>query len=124
VHAATIRSQPNDCNTALSLQRASHFFSRLIVPLHYLPTAEILGHHVSSSRFYRGALGVLLLYDVTKSSSFSNIKTWVEELREHASPHIVAMLVGNKSDLGAHRVIPAEVAEEFAGALRPDHSLA
>jgi Ras-related protein Rab-11A len=63
---------------------------------------------------------VLLVYDVTKSSSFSNIKTWVEELREHASPHIVAMLVGNKSDLGALRVIPAEVAAEFASAFPPD----
>jgi len=65
-----------------------------------------------------GALGVLLIYDVTQSSSFSNLKTWVEELREHASP---LMLVGNKSDLGALRVIPAEVAAEFASAFRADH---
>ena len=65
---------------------------------------------------------MLLLYDVTESSSFSNIKAWVEELREHASPHIVAMLVGNKSDLGALRVIPAEVAAEFASAFRPNPS--
>ena len=62
----------------------------------------------------------MLLYDVTESSSFSNVKTWVEELREHASPHIVAMLVGNKSDLGALRVIPTEVAAEFASTFRPD----
>ena len=67
---------------------------------------------------------MFLLYDVTNSSSFDNIKTWVEELREHASPHIVAMLVGNKSDLGALRVIPAEVAAEFASAFRPVHSRA
>lgn len=64
---------------------------------------------------------MLLLYDVTKASSFSNIKTWIEELREHASPHIVAMLVGNKADLGALRVIPAEVAAEFAGAFPTLH---
>ena len=89
------------------------------VPISFLwsPTAETLGYHVYS-RFYRGALGVLLIYDVTKSSSFGNIKTWVEELREHASPHIVTLLVGNKSDLGALRVIPTEEAEEFAGAFR------
>ena len=74
---------------------------------------------VSFIRFYRGALGVLLLYDVTKSSSFSNVKTWVEELREQASPHIVVMLVGNKTDLGASRAVPAEVAAEFASAFRP-----
>lgn len=75
--------------------------------------------YILSSRFYRGALGVLLIYDVTKSSSFSNLKAWVEELREHASPHIVAMVIGNKSDLGVLRVIPAEVAAEFAGAFSP-----
>ena len=69
-----------------------------------------------SFRFYRGALGALLLYDVTKSASFSNIKNWVEELREHANPNIVAMLVGNKTDLGALRAVPAEVAAAFASA--------
>jgi len=67
-------------------------------------------------RYYRGALGALLMYDVTKPSSFSNLKTWVEELREHASPHIVVILIGNKTDLDALRLVPAEVAETFAGA--------
>ncbi|KAI0274371.1 GTPase [Russula aff. rugulosa BPL654] len=80
----------------------------------YDPPAGRLQYRTITAAFYRGALGVLLIYDVTKSSSFSNIKTWVEELREHASPHIVALLVGNKSDLGALRVIPTGVAEEFA----------
>jgi GTPase SAR1 family protein len=95
-------------------------FSCLIVPLHYRRLRPSgIGYHVSS-RFYRGALGVLLLYDVTESTSFNNIKNWVKELREHASPHIVAMLVGNKSDLGALRVIPTEVAAKFASAFRPD----
>jgi hypothetical protein len=71
----------------------------------------------ASFRFYRGALGALLLYDITKSASFSNIKTWVEELREYANPNIVAMLVGNKTDLGgALRAVPAEVAAAFASA--------
>ena len=56
------------------------------------------------------------MFDVTKLSSFSNIKRWIEELRAHADPHIVAILIGNKSDLTRLRVVPAEVAEAFAGA--------
>jgi GTPase SAR1 family protein len=56
------------------------------------------------------------MYDVTKPSSFSNLKTWVEELREHASPHIVVILIGNKTDLDTLRLVPVEVAETFAGA--------
>jgi GTPase SAR1 family protein len=55
------------------------------------------------------------MYDVTKPSSFSNLKAWVEELREHASPHIVVMLIGNKTDLDTLRLVPAEAAETFAG---------
>jgi GTPase SAR1 family protein len=99
-----------------TITAACVFLSCLIVPLHYRRLRPSgIGYHIPF-RFYRGALGMLLLYDVTKSSSFNNIKTWVKELREHASPHIVVMLVGNKSDLEALRVIPAEVAAEFAGA--------
>jgi len=67
-----------------------------------------------TAAYYRGAHAALLVYDVTKLSSFSNIRTWVEELREYASPHVVTMLIGNKTDLDAVRVIPAEMAEAFA----------
>ena len=56
---------------------------------------------------------MFLVFDVTKLSSFGNVKTWVEELREHADPNIIIMLVGNKTDLG-FRVVSTEVAESFA----------
>lgn len=68
------------------------------------------------SRYYRGAVGALLLYDVTKPSTFASVKRWVEELREHASPHIVTMLVGNKTDLESLRAVTTEEAAAFAGA--------
>jgi Ras-related protein Rab-11A len=55
------------------------------------------------------------MYDVTKPSSFSNLKAWVEELHKHASPHIVVILIGNKTDLESLRLVPAEAAETFAG---------
>jgi GTPase SAR1 family protein len=60
----------------------------------------------------------LLLYDIT-NISFSNIKTWIEERRECASPHVVAMLIGNKTGLDALRVIPADMAEAFAASFLP-----
>jgi len=77
-------------------------------------TAGQSRYRAISAAFYRGAVGALLLYDVSKLSSFTNIKTWVEELREHASPQIIAMLIGNKTDLNALRVVPAAVAAAFA----------
>jgi len=64
--------------------------------------------------YYRGAVGALLLYDVTKPSTFASVKRWVEELREHASPHIVTMLVGNKTDLESLRAVTTEEAAAFA----------
>jgi small GTP-binding protein len=50
--------------------------------------------------YYRGAVGALLVYDITNHRSFENIiNKWYSEIKEHAEPHIVVMLVGNKSDL-------------------------
>ena len=63
----------------------------------------------------------MVLYDVTKPSTFASVKKWVEELREHASPHIVTMLVGNKTDLESLRSVTVEEAATFAGAPLETH---
>ncbi|XP_020575905.1 ras-related protein RIC2-like [Phalaenopsis equestris] len=52
-----------------------------------------------TSAYYRGAVGALLVFDVTRRATFENIVRWLRELREHTDPNIVVMLVGNKSDL-------------------------
>jgi MFS superfamily sulfate permease-like transporter len=43
-----------------------------------------------------GAVGALLVYDISKSITFENVERWLKELRDHAEPNIVIMLVGNK----------------------------
>ncbi|KAK8505052.1 hypothetical protein V6N13_140047 [Hibiscus sabdariffa] len=67
-----------------------------------------------TSAYYRGAVGAMLVYDITKRQSFDNVAKWLEELRGHADKNIVVMLVGNKSDLGSLRAVPMEDAKEFA----------
>ncbi|XP_059665038.1 ras-related protein YPT3 [Cornus florida] len=52
-----------------------------------------------TSAYYRGAVGALLVYDVTRHSTFENVGRWLKELRDHTDPNIVVMLIGNKSDL-------------------------
>ncbi|KAL8249265.1 hypothetical protein R6Q59_006133 [Mikania micrantha] len=52
-----------------------------------------------TSAYYRGAVGALLVYDVTRHATFENIARWLKELRDHTDPNIVVMLIGNKSDL-------------------------
>ncbi|XP_078172478.1 ras-related protein RABA2a-like [Carex rostrata] len=67
-----------------------------------------------TSAYYRGALGALLVYDVTKASSFENVSRWLKELRDHADSNIVIMLIGNKTDLKHLRTVSTEDAQGFA----------
>lgn len=67
-----------------------------------------------TSAYYRGALGAMLVYDITKRQSFDNVARWVDELRAHADNSIRIILIGNKSDLEDLRAVPTEDAVEFA----------
>ncbi|XP_031258135.1 ras-related protein RABA4c-like [Pistacia vera] len=67
-----------------------------------------------TSAYYRGAVGAMLVYDISKRQSFDHVAKWLEELRGHADKNILIMLVGNKSDLGNLRAVPTEDAKEFA----------
>lgn len=67
-----------------------------------------------TSAYYRGAVGALLVYDVSKQPTYANVERWLNELRDHADANIVIMLVGNKSDLQHLRSVPKEQAAAFA----------
>mmetsp|Transcript_11233 Transcript_11233/g.43772 ORF Transcript_11233/g.43772 Transcript_11233/m.43772 type:complete len:237 (-) Transcript_11233:499-1209(-) len=67
-----------------------------------------------TSAYYRGAVGALLVYDITKSESYDNVQKWLKELRDHADSNIVITLVGNKTDLKHLRSVQAESAAEFS----------
>lgn len=67
-----------------------------------------------TSAYYRGAVGALLVYDVSKHQTYENVQRWLKELRDHADANIVIMLVGNKSDLKHLRAVPTEEAKQFA----------
>jgi Ras-related protein Rab-11A len=67
-----------------------------------------------TSAYYRGAVGALLVYDVTRHSTFENVERWLRELRDHTDPNIVVMLIGNKSDLRHLVAVPTDDAKSFA----------
>ncbi|XP_058771855.1 ras-related protein RABA2a isoform X2 [Vicia villosa] len=67
-----------------------------------------------TSAYYRGALGALLVYDVTKPTTFENVSRWLKELRDHADANIVIMLIGNKTDLKHLRAVNTEDAQSYA----------
>lgn len=69
-----------------------------------------------TSAYYRGAVGALLVYDISKHNTYENVTRWLKELRDHADSNIVIMLVGNKSDLRHLRAVHTDEAKAFAGA--------
>jgi Ras-related protein Rab-11A len=67
-----------------------------------------------TSAYYRGAVGGLLVYDITARNTFDNIQRWLKELRDHADLGIVIMLVGNKCDLTLTRAVSTEEGAAYA----------
>jgi len=67
-----------------------------------------------TSAYYRGAVGALVVYDITKRQTFENVQRWLRELRDHADSNIVIMMAGNKSDLNHLRAINEQDAQLFA----------
>ncbi|KAF3972683.1 hypothetical protein CMV_003830 [Castanea mollissima] len=67
-----------------------------------------------TSSYYRGAHGIIIVYDVTDQESFNNVKQWLSEIDRYASENVNKLLVGNKSDLTANKVVSYETAKAFA----------
>ncbi|XP_059441198.1 ras-related protein RABA1b-like [Corylus avellana] len=67
-----------------------------------------------TSAYYRGAVGALLVYDITRHATFENADRWLKELRGHTDSNIVVMLVGNKSDLRHLVAVPTEEGKSYA----------
>lgn len=67
-----------------------------------------------TSAYYRGAVGSLVVYDISKSESYESVPRWLKELKENADSNIIIGLVGNKSDLDHLRAVPTDEAKHFA----------
>ena len=67
-----------------------------------------------AKNYFKGSHGILLLYDVTKQSSFQNIRDWIQDIREEVSQKAIIFLIGNKIDLVDKRKISKEKGIELA----------
>lgn len=67
-----------------------------------------------TSAYFRGATGALLVYDITKTSSYEHLEKWIKKLKEFADPNITTLMVGNKCDLSELRAVKKEDAAEYA----------
>uniref|UniRef100_A0A0W0F5N3 Ras-domain-containing protein n=1 Tax=Moniliophthora roreri TaxID=221103 RepID=A0A0W0F5N3_MONRR len=64
--------------------------------------------------YYRGAAGAILVYDITNRDSFTNLSRWLADARALGSPHLVTVLVGNKSDREEEREVEWAEASRWA----------
>ncbi|XP_020594482.1 ras-related protein RIC1-like, partial [Phalaenopsis equestris] len=67
-----------------------------------------------TSSYYRGAHGIIVVYDVTDQESFNNVKQWLNEIDRYATDSVNKLLVGNKCDLTDERVVAYEAGKALA----------
>jgi len=70
--------------------------------------------HTITTSYYRGAMGIMLVYDITNAKSFDNIAKWLRTIQEHANVEVEKMILGNKCDMEDKRVISKERGETIA----------
>ena len=67
-----------------------------------------------SKAYYRNAVGVILVFDITERKSFDDLPSWLNDVHALCDPNAVIQLIGNKCDLGSQRVVTLTEAEQFA----------
>jgi len=67
-----------------------------------------------TTAYYRGAMGILLVYDVTDERSFNNVRNWIRNIEQHASEGVNKILLGNKCDMKEKRAVDKERGQALA----------
>ena len=73
-----------------------------------------------TKNYFKGAHGIILIYDVTDEQSFDNVSNWINQIKEEASDNVIIFLVGNKIDDVDHRKIQTENGENLANTFKLD----
>lgn len=85
-----------------------------VIKLQIWDTAGQERFRTITSSYYRGAHGIIIVYDVTEQESFANVEQWLQEIDRYATSNVMKLLVGNKADLVDKKTVDYAVAKEFA----------
>ena len=64
--------------------------------------------------YYKGANGIILIYDITNRKTFENVSNWINQIKEEVSEKVTIILVGNKIDDEEHRAVQTEEGKNLA----------
>ena len=67
-----------------------------------------------TKNYYKGAHGIILIYDITSRKTFENVKNWVSQIKEEVSDKVIIILVGNKIDDESNRKVSKEEGKKMA----------
>jgi len=79
-----------------------------VVKLQIWDTAGQERFRTITTSYFRGAQGILLVYDVTDRGSFENIRNWVAQIQQHADLNVNKVLIGNKCDVNPSQIVISE----------------
>ena len=85
-----------------------------IIKLYIWDTAGQDRFRSITSNYYKGADGIILIYDITKQETFNNVRNWITSIKEEAPAKVVLILVGNKVDDEKNRAVPQSEGEKIA----------
>jgi len=74
-----------------------------------------------TSSYYRGAHGIIVVFDVTNHETFSNVQKWLQEIDRYACENVHKLLIGNKCDLVNDRKVTTEEAKDLADQLNLEY---
>ena len=63
--------------------------------------------------YYKGAIGALLVYDITRRETFTHVTKWLDDVRTNSTKNVTVILIGNKKDLEDKRQVSYEEGEAF-----------
>ncbi|KAH3744103.1 Rab GTPase [Pelomyxa schiedti] len=85
-----------------------------VIKLQIWDTAGQERFRTITSSYYRGAQGIILVFDCTDMETYTNVKQWLGEIERYACENVNKLLVGNKTDLVDQRVVQTSMAKDFA----------
>jgi len=88
-----------------------------LVKLQIWDTAGQERFRTITSAYYRGANGVILVYDITNADTFSHVQDWLDEVHKAAGESVTKLVVGNKADLTSQRAVNEEDASQYAASV-------